>query len=272
MERSKEDAILLAHLSDKVEQCIDRYHTVSTYFLDSRQRSLAESRYQNNAELSRNGVRLAMYGGFADAERCTALFLPDYILLEKGVNWEEIDGYYQEHPEENPLALLRVKKSGEVALTHRDYLGALTGLGIRREIIGDILVRNDGADIIIIKDMGSFLLSAFEKAGRANLNCELLPLRELTVPKESKEEFSETVASLRLDNLTAAAFSSSRSDATEAILRGIVFVNGVACQKPDAAVREGDKLVLRGKGKVVLKKVGKVTKKGRIFITLERYL
>ena len=41
---------------------------------------------------------------------------------------------------------------------HRDYLGAILGLGIRREWVGDILVHEEGADIIVLEDMAEFIL------------------------------------------------------------------------------------------------------------------
>ena len=83
---------------------------------------------------------------------------------------------------------------------------------------------------------------------------------------------NDTVASLRLDNVTASAFSLSRAKAAEAIRGGIVFVNSAQCEKPDMQVTEGDKLVLRGKGKAYLRQVGGRTRKDRIAIIIERFI
>lgn len=247
----KEDTILLSGIEDKINQCNDNYMTTNSVFLDMRQRTLAEAQCRQH-----KGLRYCFYGGYDEAERTVAVFLPDYAQLSN----------------DNPLALLRITKSGYRELSHRDYLGSLMGLGLKREIVGDILVRKDGADIVIIKEMSEFLLYHYEKAGRTSLKAELLPIEEIIVPEVLFEEKRDTVASLRLDNVVASAFSLSRGKAAEAIERGIVFVNGLQSEKPDRPIKEGDKLVLRGKGKALLKTVGGVTKKDRISIVINKYV
>ena len=247
----KEDEILLAGIEDKIRQCEDHYTPTNTTFLDLRQRALAEARCRQH-----KGLRYLFYGGFDDAERTVAIFLPDYAELAAS----------------DPLALLRITQSGQKALTHRDYLGSILGLGIRREIIGDILVRENGADMVIIKEMGDFLLYNYEKAGRASLKAELVPIGEIILPEVRFEEKRDTVASLRLDNIISAAFNLSRGRAAEAIERGLVSVNGLETLKSDRPIKEGDRLVLRGKGKVLLKATGSATKKDRIPVVILKYV
>lgn len=246
-----EDEALLAGIEDKIRQCIDNYMITNSAFLDMRQRTLAEARCRGH-----KGLRWRFYGGYEDAERTVAVFLPDYAELA----------------DNDPLALLRITSDGRGALTHRDYLGSLMGLGIKREMIGDILVREKGADIVIMKDMGDFLLYHYGKAGRTSLKAELASIDQVIVSENRVEEKRDTVASLRLDNLVSSAFSLSRGKAAEAIEGGLVFVNGMQSVKTDRQMKEGDKLVLRGKGKVLLKEVGGVTKKDRTYIVFDKYL
>lgn len=247
----KEDAILLAGIEDKIRQCLEYNMMTNSTFLDMRQRTLAEALCRQQ-----KGLRYCFYGGYEDAERTAAVFLPDYAELQ----------------EQNPLALLRITQDGYCALSHRDYLGSLMGLGVKREMIGDILVRGNGADIVIMEGMEDFLLYHYGKAGRTSLNAEIVSIGEIIVPENRFEEKKDTVASLRLDNLIASAFSMSRGRAAEAIVGGMVFVNGLQSDKADRQIKEGDKLVLRGKGKVLLKAVGNVTKKNRISIVLNKYV
>lgn len=247
----KEDTILLAAIEDKINQCLEYYMTIHTTFLDMRQRTLAEGVCRRHP-----GLKYRFFGGYEEAERTAAVFLPDYAELQ----------------DENPLALLRVSQDGRKPLSHRDYLGALTGLGVKREMIGDILVRENGADIVIMKDMRDFLLYHFDKAGRTSLKGEILSTEEIIVPEGSFEEKRDTVASLRLDNVIASGFSLSRGRALEAISAGLVFVNGLQIDKADRQMKEGDRLVLRGKGKILLKAVGGVTKKDRVSIVIQKYL
>lgn len=180
--------------------------------------------------------------------------------------------YFRNEPDDDPLTVLRVTlKKGAPVLTHRDYLGSLMGLGIKRESTGDILVRKDGADIIVLKEMASFIMMNMDKAGRARLQFEEVPVSELIVPEFHRIEVTESVSSLRLDNVLSAAFGLSRGKAGEAVSAGIVFVNGVTVSKPEKQVTEGDKLVIRGRGKAVFKEIKGTSSKGRTIIVIEKY-
>lgn len=255
MEISKEEKMLLAGVEDKYQQCSRQYRLTNTAFLDLRQRSLAEKLCR---ELTKgdDSIRCVFYGGYDDAERTIAAFLPDYA--------DEADC---------PLAVIRVESppAGR-KLTHRDYLGSLTGLGLKREVIGDILVNDEGADVIIMEDVRDFILLNYDKAGRNHLKVQAAELEELIIPEARTAVINDTVASLRLDNIIASAFNLSRARAAEAIRSGLVFVNSMQTEKTDSQVQEGDKLVLRGKGKAYLRQVGGKSRKDRIFITVERYL
>jgi RNA-binding protein YlmH len=67
-------------------------------------------------------VDLSFEGGYADAERTVAIFAPRGCA-------------YRPKP---PLAVLSLIYKGP-ALSHRDLLGSLMGLGIKRQKLGDIL-------------------------------------------------------------------------------------------------------------------------------------
>lgn len=278
-EQSKEDKILLALAEDKFRQCCDQYIPAGTGFLDLRQRGLVEAQCKGLCESfgevfgkdAKNGsgnlggkasegsgeTRYCFFGGYEDAERTICLFLPDYAQPE----------------ESHSLTVIRAEiPSGAKQLTHRDYLGSLTGLGIRRDMIGDILAHEEGADIIIMEEIRDFLLYNYSQAGRAPLKVTAVPLEKLRIPEQKTVIHQDTVASLRLDNVISSAFSLSRAKAAEAIRCGLVFVNSAPVEKTDMQIKEGDKLVLRGKGKAFLRQVGGKTRKDRIFIVTERYL
>ena len=282
-QNKKEDSFLLSQIEDRIRQCEEHYMITTTGFLDMRQRTLAESLCRKH-----RGLRYAFYGGYGDAERRMAVFFPEYVELpgagageaeagrrDEGLG-EAAARFFQENPEDDPLTVVRaVAPSGAAVsrkLTHRDYLGSLVGLGLKREMIGDILVRPDGTDILAAKEIEEFLLFHYGKAGRASLELSAVPVPQLIVPEGARQEKSDTVASLRLDNVIASVFSTSRSGAADAVRGGLVFVNGMQVQKPDTPVKEGDRLVLRGKGKAILKEVGGQTRKDRIFVRFDRFL
>jgi RNA-binding protein YlmH len=90
-------------------------------------------------------------------------------------------------------------------------------------------------------------------------------------PKRDFIEGYDTVASMRLDAVTASIFKLSRGSAADAIGGGLAAVNGVAVTKPDLAVKAGDKISLRGKGKAVVDAVEGLSKKGRIRFRFRKY-
>ena len=262
----KEDNFFLAQIEDKLAQCENKYIVTRTGFLDSHQQSLArqycrrhylpvvEAEEADQAE--RPPVRSVFFGGYEDAERVILINLPEYADLA----------------EEEPLTVIRAeKREGGRELTHRDYLGSLTGLGIKREMIGDILVRDNGADIIALKEIAEFLLMNYGKAGRTTLSLSAVPIDKLIVPEKKLQYISDTVSSLRLDCIVASAFGLSRKKAAEAINRGIVFVDHVEVTKADAQVDEGSSIVLRGKGKARLAEIGGRSRKDRQYISIEKY-
>lgn len=254
MELTKDDKMLLAGVEDKYRRCSEQYMITYTNFLDLRQRSLIERHWR---EMSRGGsdVRLEFYGGYDDAERTVAVFLPDYAEVS-----------------DCALCVIRVKSpAGGKQLTHRDYLGSLTGLGIKREMTGDILTAENGADIIVLEEVKDFILLNYSKAGRTSLTPEAVELSELYIPEKKSVLIKDTVASLRLDNVISSAFRTSRAKAADAIRSGVVFVNSMQSEKPDMSVEEGAKLVLRGKGKAYLKEVCGRTRKDRIAVVIEKY-
>ena len=116
-------------------------------------------------------------------------------------------------------------------------------LGIKREFVGDILVRKDGADIIIMKEILDFLLMHFGRAGRTAFSLKEVGIAELILPQQRVRFKSDTVASLRLDNVISSAFGMSRTAAAAAIKSGLVFVNHLQTDKPDRILRESDVLV-----------------------------
>ena len=119
--------------------------------------------------------------------------------------------------------------------------------------------------------MADFIHMNYSKAGHTWLSTEVLPIDQLHVVQGKAETQRDTVASLRLDSVTASAFRMSRAKAAEAIRRGLVSVNSMEALKTDQLLREGDKIVLRGKGRVILSEIGGSSRKERNRVTYQVY-
>ncbi len=251
--RTAEDRLLLAQVAEKADICRARGCLTGTKFLDLHEAELA--RRLLAAMGDRNG---RLWGGHENAERQVLLFLPEWM--------EDIptDGA------DCPLAAIRCLRSKSDALTHRDYLGSLMGLGLQRDGIGDILVGDHGADIIVLRELVPFLLANYGRAGRKRISVQQIPLSRVVIPQEKVTWLRDTVASMRLDAVTAAMFRLSRAKAADAVRAGKVFVNQQECLRPDREVAEHDRITLRGMGRGEVDSILGESKKGRIALTMKR--
>lgn len=252
-----EDELLLAVLDDKVAECEENYVVTNTGFLDIYRQSTVIG------YLNRKKVRYVLYGGFNDSERKLAVFLPEYA---------ENEDYLRENPDASPICVLVISKDGFSELTHRDYLGAIMGLGVKREMLGDIAVTDKGCAVACMKSVAKYICENLVSVGRGTVSVRISDDFS-AYEKEEKFEIRRCyVSSMRVDSVVSTAFSLSRGAAVEKIKRGEVFLNSVEVTKPDAHVPFSSKLVIHGKGKVIIFEDEGVTKKGRQAFTVKKYL
>ncbi len=225
-----EERILLSQVLDRMEAAQRRQECSATPFLSPRERITAEQMLR-----SAGMPRYLAEGGYPEAERRCLLFLPD---------WMEED---MVQPEEQ-LALLRCTWFREDSLTHRDFLGALMGMGVRRDTVGDILVGDGSCDLVVLATVAEFLKDSFTSAGRVKLKVSRLPLSEIEVPAQETKILRDTVAALRLDSVMSVGFSISRSKASQLIGEHRCALNWQDTAKADAPVKEGH--LLSGTGQV----------------------
>lgn len=247
-----EDRVLVSRLLDKVEQC--RYSSfVYSDFLSPYESAIAK-RILDKV----NDVFYTFIGGYDGAERVIAAISSDFIDDDNAIN-------------SAPLSFLRITPSIEKPLSHRDYLGSLLGLGIKREKIGDILVCESYADVFVIDKISEYILYNLDKIGNVKASCELLNMYEYTAPQKKEKLINTTVASLRADSIAASGFGVSRTKVLDYFKSQRVNVNWELVQNPSKQLSEGDTISIRGKGRIVLEKVIGTTKKDRINITIKRF-
>ena len=228
-----DEQTMLRHLLDCAGQCRDRCIPVYSSFLTAGEQALA-------VQLPL-GEGFHLFGGFAQAERKIAVFLPDYLdesFLTDAQTVPDADPDF-------PVCAVRLTRrdravAGKPDLTHRDYLGSLLGLGIRRETLGDLCVYDGGCDVLCLRSMAAFLRDNVRAVGRVSVDAEVIALCEVVVPEKKVKVIHDTVASLRLDSVALTGFSLSRGKTADAIASGKAEVNACPCEKPDREVREGD--------------------------------
>lgn len=244
---------MLAKVWDKINIGIRKSIPASTCYLSPRE--LEMTRF-----LFGNIEGLYVFGGYEDAERKMLIYLPEY-LDETALRSED-----------SPVVCLRATFYEGDSPSHRDFLGALMGAGIAREVVGDICVGKSSCDFFVTEDIAPYLLQNFTGAGRTKVHLEQISLNEVSVPEPEVKEIRDTVASNRLDSIISSGFRIGRSTAAGYITGGKAAIDGLPCEKPDKAVSEGAKISVRGLGKIKLQALGNQTKKGRISVVIHRYV
>lgn len=201
--------------------------------------------------------KIVYEGGRPECERKAAFFLP----------------YYLDEEEFSAEGRIRCVKAaaGYGMPGHRDYMGAVLGLGIKREWIGDIWVMESTAYIFCMPSVESFLLNNLDKVGRFGVRTAAIELADVPAPERKVIKVSFSVMSLRLDAVTAGMFSLSRTEAAKLIAEGRVSLNYNECLRTDMNVKAGDVISLRGMGKGEISELGGMSRRGRQFVGAEIY-
>lgn len=146
-------------------------------------------------------------------------------------------------------------------------------LGIKREKVGDISVFEDGADIIVSKEICEYLINSLKQLTRFKKSLiEEISLDELRTPKIKKETIKITVPTLRLDSVVSELAHCSRTSANEIIENQRVFINYENETKSSKLLKVGDVVVIRGKGKFIIKEIEGKTKKDKMVVLVEHYI
>lgn len=257
--KKQDDKICLSQVLDKIEFSKTREKIEYTDFLDMYQISLVENFLR---KIRFNNYQL--FGGYDESERKILIVYPEKY------NEKMIEKNYSKM-----LKIVRVELPEEEhgKYSHRNYLGGIVKLGLKREKVGDILVSNDGADIIVVDDFADILKNELPSLTR--FESSKIYVEELTNlrKKEIKiEEISIIVPSLRLDNIVSDLARTSRSKAAEIINQERVFVNGQNETKLSKQIKLNDVITIRGKGRFIIKEFTGTTRSGRTVIKIEKYV
>jgi len=200
------------------------------------------------------GVEARAFGGYPAAERRRLVLAPE-----------------GEEPGEDDamLALVQIKPHGAADLGHRDFLGAILGLGVRREKVGDVVVQDGFGQVFLDRDLAGFVAGSLERVGAKNVRTEVVSLADFEEPSPAVELKRITVPSLRLDAVLAHCFALSRSEAAALISSGKVQLNWRLETKPSRDLQMGEVISVRGRGRAEIKEIGGITKKGRQALLVE---
>jgi photosystem II S4 domain protein len=210
-------------------------------------------------------VHADAWGGYPSAERRVVVVARSDVACGEDGGAQSLVG--------NNIALLAV--TGNFLFdtaTHRDFLGAILGAGITRQKVGDIIVLGDrGCQFIVSADVVDFLSGSLSTIRSVPVTVEKLTWEDLQVRPPSRKEMTITEASMRVDAVASAGFSMSRSKLADMIKAGDGQINYKPVSSPSKALKTGDIVSVRGKGKLEIGEVV-VTRKERFRVTVVRYV
>lgn len=156
---------------------------------------------------------------------------------------------------------------------HKIYLGGCIKLGIKREKIGDIIVFENGADIVVNKDISMFLLTNLQQLHRfKNCNIQLINLNDIAQIEQKFNNLKITVSSLRLDSIVAELAKTSRSKALDLLKSEKVFVNYKNESKSTKNIFTDNVITIRGFGKFIVGEISQNTKSQKFTIKIKKYV
>ena len=213
--------------------------------------------------------RICFFGGYFAAERKQIFLLPEYLSEHCGYDSAEemiSDGY-------SSIKAIKIEGSGYRKLSHRDYLGSVLSLGIKRSAIGDICILNDHSAVVFCcEEIEELLLSELFDIANDKVKISRADVDKNMPSCLRFESHSDTVASERLDCVVASFCNLSREKAQELIRSGLVERNYEQDAFPDSRVSERDVISARGYGKFIIREISDRTKKGRIRLIFDKYI
>ncbi len=242
-----EERILISRVMDLCNRC-ERYGAVTyTPFLNPREIKLAK-------DCCKGSFFVRYNGGYADAERVMMAFCP-----------------YEDDVAVFPLTAVKISVKDGRVFSHRDYLGALLSLGIKREKLGDIIVRDDFAVVFCETVVAEYVCLNLDKVASSYVKCEEIDdVSGLSLERNFQVK-SVTVASMRIDGVLSSATVMSREESAAAINRGYVQLNYETVKSVSAQVKDGDVISARGYGKMQIETTGETTRKGRIKVNIKHF-
>lgn len=257
-EENLEERLLIAKLTDKIKECKTKNKIVNTEFLNMHQKNIVQKELNRLKE--KNYV---FFGGYEDAHSEVLVIYPSKFT-------EEIISDNLE----NIIKVIRIKLPKELVgkYEHRNYLSAVMMQGLERERIGDIIVHDDEAYIIVLKENAEYLKNSLQNLTRFRKSIiDIIDYTDIKIKPQEFEEFNIKVASNRIDAMVAEIVKTSRNKAEQYIDDKKVSINYQEESKYTRSVKENDVIVIRGKGKFIIDKIGEKNQKGRLTISIKQY-
>jgi len=246
------DRLLEKRFAELSERAFARRTWISSEFL-----TLAEQEVLCAMAFGPQSAPFSLEGGYDTAERRLAWF-----------GDEALTGWRQNPP----IVCLRIAPTAPKfadTLSHRDFLGALMSLGVRRSVLGDILIADNCGFLFCQESISSYLTEQLTQIRHTAVCCS--PGEPPKAVNNTGTEKQIVVASERLDALVAAVYDLSRNESQDFFPVGKIYVNSRVIENASRSPTPGDIVSVRGYGRFRYLGIAAETKKGRLRVTVEIY-
>ena len=249
--QTKEDKLLIAYVLDRIALAEDKYTPGYTYFLNAREQVIAGQILRSFANLPH-----LLWGGNEACERRMLGIAPEYGQLAE---------------QEFPLSALKITSRELDRLSHRDFLGALMGLGIKRERVGDILITEQACYLFVCEDISVYIKQNMTKVGSAGVHLQRCQGEQIDYQRRFLS-LRATISSARIDTVVAHLTNLARGKAEQLIASGRVQIDHFDVMDKNAPVSEGAAISIKGYGRYQIDQIGPPTKKGRLVFLARKFV
>ena len=230
---------------DKANGCLKNYDVRYSDFLNPFEIENAKAILNSN-----DNLKYTVDGGHEESERKIVFIYPFYMEYEdisEKLRFIQIEGNFKFK-----------------SISHKDYLGSLLGLGIKREKIGDIIIHDNFCQVVVTFDICDFILMNLDKVARNNVKLKEISKSEIIYNPPNYKEVNFTVSSSRIDCIISGIYNISRQESGKLINNEKVQVNYEKVTSCSKEIKSESLISVRGKGRVLISNIGDLTKKGKI--------
>lgn len=232
-------------LIDKANMCLKNYEVKNTEFMNPYE-------VKNAKDILNSEVNIKYHsdGGYDKAERSLVSIFPFYM------EYEDID---------SPIKFIQIEGNFKFrSISHKDYLGSILGLGIKREKIGDLLIHDDFCQVVVSSDICDYIVLNLTKVSTNRVKVREISREDLLPSEKKYKEVSFTISSDRLDCVISGIYNMSRQESLKYINAERVSINYEKINSASKTIHSGDLISVRGKGRAEIVEIGGETKKGRL--------
>ncbi|RRD39526.1 RNA-binding protein [Leptotrichia sp. OH3620_COT-345] len=216
------------------------------------------------------GIKVITEGVFKNSDRRQIGFVPEEIFRKEVLN---MNGKIKNNME-FPCRLLKIEINSKFSeYTHRDFLGSLIGLNIKRELMGDLILYGDKGYIPVSEKIADYILSELNRIGNVPCIVEKMNMKDAeNIPEYRYDDRLIVVSSKRLDSIISAITNISRTKVIEPIEKGKVFIDYYEEKNKARILEIGSLITIRGVGKYKLFSEHGETKKGKERLLIKKYI